>query len=267
MTLISLLEYQVGLNDQTTKQGVVQKYAQSSEVLRVLGFKDITGGAYAYTREDTLATVAFRGIGGSYTANSSVLLPLVEIPALAGGKVEIDTALIKRHGVARKGIERAMKIKALAQTWTVKFFKGDPETDSNEFWGLQSRVIGDQLVPAGATSGGNVLSLTKLDQAIDQCIQPDVMFTTKAILRLMKTAARTAAVAGNINYTLDEFGRDVMTYNSIPMLAVDTLGMATAPLGYNEVASGGGSAVTTSIYICHLGEAALHGIQTGPISV
>jgi hypothetical protein len=160
-----------------------------------------------------------------------------------------------------------MKIKALAQTIGHKMVKGDSSTDPKEFDGFQKRAVGLQLVDAGATSGGDALSLAKLDEAIDRTDSPTHLLMSKAVRSLLNTASKSTTLAGFITFDKDDFGRRIAMYNDLPILIADGNADLFATLGFDEANPGGGSSVGTSIYVLSLNESGVIGIQSGEMQV
>lgn len=243
------------------RDAVIEIYAQESEILRVLPFDDIAGNAYKYNIESALPGIAFRGVNEGYTESTGVLNPQVEQLVIAGGDLDVDMFILKTQGEDQRATQEAMKIKALAAKYTNAFLKGDSQTNAKEFDGLQVRLTGAQLIDAGATSGGDALSLLKLDEAIDAVDNPTHLIMCKALRRLLNAAARNPSVSGYITYEKDEFGRVITKYNDLPILIADANSDLYASLGFNEANPGGGSNVGTSVYVCSMREGALTGMQ------
>lgn len=252
--------------DKTYQAGIIELYAQSSDVLQFLPFTNISGNALAYNREEALPGVGFRGINEGYTESTGIVNPVTETLTIAGGDLDVDKFLVDTMGAEQRTIQEAMKVKALAGRWTKAFIKGDNETDPKEFSGIQTRIQGDQLISAGATSGGAALSLTKLDELIDLVDNPTHLLMNKTMRRRLTQAARNTSVGGFINYTVDAFGRKITTYNDLPILIVDKDNDYADILAFNEAASSG-AATATSIYCVSFSEEGVSGIQNGGIDV
>lgn len=248
------------------RAAVIETYARSSDILRVLPFTNIAGNALKYNQESALPGVGFRGVNEGYSESTGVLNPVTEPLVIAGGDLDVDKFITTTMGQGTRTSQEQLKLKALAHRWSHTFIKGDSESDPREFDGLQKRVTGNQLIAAGSTSGGDVLSLGKLDEAIDAVDNPQYLLMSKAMRRLITTAARNPSVTGYITYSKDEFGRQVTAYNDLPILIADGNGSPYATLGFNEANPGGGSSVGTSIYVLSFGDGILGGIQnTAPM--
>jgi hypothetical protein len=220
-----------------------------------------------YNREGALPGVAFRGVNESYTESTGVVNPITDSVVIAGGDIDVDRFLLQTRGQQQRAVQTEMKIKAIADSWTTKFIKGDSTSDPREFDGLQARLTGNQLIEAGSTNGGDALSLAKLDALIDAVDNPTHLIMSKAMRRRLSAAARLYTVGGYVTYDLDSFGRRVMFYNDLPILVAYSQNGGTEPLGFTEVGSGGATATATSIYCVSFGPGRLGGIQNGSMSV
>jgi hypothetical protein len=247
------------------QSAIIEMYARSSPILRVLPFTDIQGTSLRYNREENLPGIGFRGVNEAYAESTGVLNPQVETLAIAGGDLDVDKFIIDTMGGDQREIQEEMKVKALALAWTKKFIKGDSESDPREFDGLQARLTGDQLLDAGSTDGGDALSLLKLDELIDLVDDPTHLIFNKTMRRRLTQASRNQSVGGHVRFDIDEFGRQVMMYNDLPILdaAKDNEGNEILP--FTEVGSGGATATATSIYCISAGPGMLDGIQNGTI--
>lgn len=241
------------------KAGVLAKFAESSEILRVLGFLGINGNSLKYNVEETLPGIGFRGVNGSYTESTGIINPKTESLVIAGGDLDVDKFIVDTMGDSQRTVHEAMKIKALSLAWTKTFIKGDSETNPLEFDGLQKRLQGDSVIANHATGAG--LSLAKLDEAIDAVDGANAILMSKAMRRRLTVAARTQAVGGNITYTIDQFGRQVAMYNDLPILIVDKDNENSDILGFTEANS------TTSIYVVAFGDGQVQGLENGGMSV
>lgn len=249
------------------KQGIIEMFASLSGILMALPFEDIQGNALKYNREETLPGVGFRGVNEGFNESTGVINPLIESLFIAGGDLDVDKFIVDTQGGDQRTTHEAMKLKALADTWTTKFIKGDTTSNAREFDGLQVRLGGNQLIAAGNTAGGDALSLAKLDELIDAVDSPTHLIMSKAMRRKFSAAARNPQVSGYITWDVDAFGRRVMKYNDLPIIVAYAENGGTEILPFNEANPNGGSAVGTSIYAVSLGAGKLTGIQNGGIDV
>jgi hypothetical protein len=166
----------------------------------------------------------------------------------------------------QRSAQEAMKIKALSLALTKTMIKGDVESTPKEFDGLQVRCIGNQLINAGASSGGDALSLAKLDELIDAVDEPTHLLMNKTMRRRLSAAARLTTVGGYITYDLDAFGRRVTRYNDLPILIADKDNNYDDIMPFTEACASGNS-VGTSIYCLSFSENGVVGLQNGPMDV
>lgn len=264
LTLVEAAKLETG---DVVRQAIIELYAGSSDILMALPFEGIQGNAMKYNREDSLPGVGFRGVNESYTPSTGVLNPLTESLVIAGGDLDVDKFIVDTMGEAQRSTHEAMKVRALALAWTKKFIKGDTASEAREFDGLQTRVTGNQLIAAGSTSGGDALSLEKLDEAIDQTLNPTHLIMNKAMRRRLTQAARNTNVGGFITYEKDAFGRQVAKYNDLPILTVDLDNVQSPILPFTEANPGGGAAASTSLYVVSMGPEGLLGLENGGMDV
>ena len=254
---LTLLEASKLHSGDVYKQGVIAKFAETSDILRVLPFQGIQGNSLKYNIEETLPGIGFRGVNDSYTASTGILNPQTESLHILGGDLDVDRFIVQTMGMDQRTVQEAMKIKAMALSWTKTFFKGDSETNPKEFDGLQKRLTGGAVISNG-TAG---LSLAKLDEAIDYVENPTHIIMSKAMRRWLTAAARTYTVGGFVTYTQDEFGRTVTMYNDLPILISGRDNLDAEILDFTETSS------TTSIYVVNLSESGVSGIENGGMMV
>ncbi|MEJ1931594.1 major capsid protein [Nostoc sp. NIES-2111] len=268
---VTILEY-AKLNNNPLAQGIVEVFASVNPVLQVMPFINIQGNAYSYNREGTLPGIAFRGINEAYTESTGVINPQTETLSIIGGDSDIDVALVKM-GVGSADIRAAhdaMKAKAASLSWLFNFFNGNNQADPRVFDGLQRRLIGSQLIDAGATSGGDVLTLDMIDRLLDAVEgQPSALFMSRTLRRKVNALMRAAGAA--IETVSDVFGRQVQAYAGVPILTAPTdaaLGSYGPLFPFTEANPGGGAAASASIYAVRFDPAdGVVGIQTGPMEV
>lgn len=250
------------------RSGVIEQYARSSPVLGVLPFEDIAGNALRYNREDILPGVGFRGVNEAYTESTGILNPLTEPLLIAGGDLDVDAFIVRTMGANQRTTQESLKIKSLAHYWTWAFIKGDGSADPRQLDGLQVRIgTGNQAVAAGSTSGGDALSLVKLDELIDLTVEPTHLIMNKTMRRRLTAASRATTVGGFITFDQDDFGRKQAFYGGLPILVIDEDNAGNKILPFTEANPGGGSAASCSIYCVSIMAGMLTGIQSGPMDV
>ena len=88
--------------DDLVRQAIIELYASSSEILRVLPFEGIPGNALRYNREETLPGIGFRGINEGYTESTGILNPITETLTIAGGDLDVDKFIIDTMGMDQR---------------------------------------------------------------------------------------------------------------------------------------------------------------------
>jgi hypothetical protein len=274
MAKITLLQAALDLYNQGTQEGMMRsalltKFAQTNPVLPYLTFNNIDVGvkqewaslkSFSESEYVNLDENSSPGGTENYVTESVNLFKLSDKTYIP--QTYVDQGM--RGSLDERSQVMMMRMSA---TFTRTFFQGDNATQPKEMNGIRS-LIGSsttQLISAGSTSGGDALSLLKLDELIDAVspIYPGetvVLYTNEIMMRLLNAAARTASIH-NINYTMNEFGQRITTYNNIPLVPVYSSATGTAILPFTEANPGGGTAASTSIYAVKYGELGLSGIQ------
>lgn len=261
---LTLVEAAKRVDGTDIRRGVIEQYAQSSGILMILPFDSIQGNALRYNREEKLPGIGFRGVNEGYSESTGILNPITEPLVIAGGDLDVDKFIVDTMGEDQRTTQESMKIKALALAWEATFIKGDSDTEPREFDGLQKRITGNQLIAAGSTSGGDALSLAKLDELIDQVNSPTHLLMSKTMRRRITQAARSTGTSGYVTWDKDTFGRQIARYNDLPIVTIENDNEDIPIMGFDEACPGGG-ATGTSIYCVSLGAGMLMGIQNGGI--
>lgn len=264
---LTLLEAAKNYRGDTVRSAVIELFAEQTDLLRMLPFENIQGNAYKYSQEEALPGIAFRGVNEAYSESTGVINPATEALVIGGGDIDVDTFIVRTMGEDRRTGQEVLKIKALAQKVANTIIKGDSLSASKEFDGLQVRLTGNQMVDAGATSGGDALSLLKLDEVIDAVDGANALIMSKAMKRLLNVANRTSTLSGILMMDKDEFGRPIQRYAGLPILVADSNDNSYDTLAFDEANPGGGSSVGTSIYAVRFGDGYLTGIQNGDMRV
>ena len=217
-----------------------------------------------------LATaMAFRAINAASTSGAGQVTPFQEATFLIDHDITVDRAVVDRGGQRRRAWEEQMGMARIGELWVTNFLKGDNTTDNTVFNGLQKRSAkwGRSIDNAAGASGGAALSLTKLDWAIQNTHKPTHIIVPWAMRYRFIAAARNTSLSGFVMQTWDDVGRPKMSYAGLPLLFGYEKDLHAPILPFTETAVGGGSAVTTSIYVCSFGEGGLRGIQIKPIEI
>lgn len=274
----TLLEYAKGESD-PIKRSIIELFPKSSDILGAIPFKTAPGGRYGYQREGALPTnMGFRALNETPSEGHGLINDLTEQCFPIAGNIDVDRALVRRHGMDRRSTEEEMSIKKKAAVWTDTFITGDNASEPREFSGLKTRLqaVGgvvdgsdyeSRLIANATASGGGALSLAKLDIAIGLVNNPTHIIMPKAIFDKFGAAQRSTSVSGYITWDKDEWGQRGMQYNNLPVLTGYGITKHGPFMNFDEVAYGGGSAVTSSIYVVSFSEMGVCGLETAPMEV
>lgn len=232
--MITLAEAKVGMADKVD-QKVVDTFRRSSLLLDKLVFDNAispgTGGStltYGYIQLKTPSTAAVRQINSEYTAGEAKREEKTTKAVVMGGKFQIDRVLIGTAGaVDELAFQTEQKVKATANYFNNLVINGNKSNSGtgvlNTFDGLDKLLTGTETeitstvdVSTEALMNANYNAL--LDEvdgflsALDG--KPSMLLMNNKMLAKMRSAARRA---GYYSKTRDEFGRQVETYNDIPM--------------------------------------------------
>jgi hypothetical protein len=256
LTLVEAAKKETG---DVYRQAVIETFAMGAPILRVLPFQGISGNALKYSQEDTLPGIGYRMVNAGFTESVGVLNPVVEPLVIGGGDIDVDKFIIQTMGEDQRSSQEFMKMKKLSFQIGKSFIKGDSDTNTSEFDGLQKRLTGSQLIVNDGAS--DALSIAKLDEAIDSVDSPTHLMMIKKLRRVITEAAHTTGVGGFVTWTKDEFGRQLGMYRDLPILIADENGVDLPAIDETEAGS------TTSLYVLSLGEGMLMGLQNGEMDV
>jgi hypothetical protein len=266
--LITIAEYAKSFAKEDMRRPIIEMFAASADVFEVLPFEGLKGSVFQYYRQAVLPVPGFRGINEGSTSGHGTITPLQEGTSIIDHDIDVDRAIIDRHGPERRNYEEQMGLTAFGQLWVTTFVSGDQSTNARVFNGLQQRSAKySRTDHNSAASGGAALSLLKLDQSINKVNKPTHIFAPYDSRPLWIQAARNTSLSGFVMQSWDGVGELKMSYAGLKFLWGYPKDDHPAPLLFNEVGNGGGSAVTGSLYIMSMGEGKLRGIQVRPMDV
>jgi hypothetical protein len=245
-------------------------FTQYSDIFEVMPFESLRGSKYTGYREAALPTPVFRAINEASSSGHGTISPFDEATYIVDHDIDVDRAIQDRHGPERRNYEERMGITAFARLWVDTFVKGDQSTNPRVFNGLnvRARKFG-RLYHNSTASGGAALSLANLDQVYNNVSRKSgttYLFVPFISIPLWIQAARTSSLTGFVMQTWDQVGMPKMSYAGNRILFGYPKDDQVPVLQFNEVANGGGSAVTGSLYWLTLGEGMLRGIQVRPLT-
>lgn len=276
---ITLAEAKVGMADKVD-QKVVDTFRRSSLLLDKLVFDNAispgTGGStltYGYIQLKTPSTAAVRQINSEYTAGEAKREEKTTKAVVMGGKFQIDRVLIGTAGaVDELAFQTEQKVKATANYFNNLVINGNKSNSGtgvlNTFDGLDKLLTGTETeitstvdVSTEALMNANYNAL--LDE-VDGFLstldgKPSMLLMNNKMLSKMRSAARRA---GYYSKTRDEFGRQVETYNDIPMYDMGKYYNGTNTVDIiPETAASTSAEGKTDIYAVTIGLDGFHGVS------
>ncbi len=268
---VTLADHALQSSDKYEK-GVIKRFTQTSDWLKIVPFKKINGDTYRYRQEEVAPGVSWRDVNEPFPESTGVLAPRVESLQIVGGDVFMDDFILETQGTGDDAInEKAhqydMKARSMAREVERAAFEGDPLVDPSEMMGLRSRLVGGQVISAG--TNGAQLTLAMLDSLVDAVsgdLGPLHLWMSKAHRR--KVTNLVNAIGGSV--VLDYSGSNrgdvnklIPNYNGIPIHTVEDSWDFSTILAFDEIT--GSSAITSSIYVTALSEdMGVHMIFNGP---
>ena len=270
MGMLTLVEYAKGL-EQSPTRAMVEQFAASSDIFEALPIEGLGAGSSVYEglRQTELPSgLGFRGINEPSTSGTGKLSPFSEASFVFDHNIDVDRAIVDRYGSERMNQHIGMGVAAAGKMWTDTFFAGDNAAQPRQYDGIARRAarFSNRVMHNSASSGGAPLSLYNLDRAIGNTMNPTHIIASWNLMPRFMQAARNTSIAGFVIQSYNEMGVPKMTYGNIPILWGYKKDLHGVILPFSEVASGGGSAVTTSIYVVSFGENGLRAIQLKPLA-
>jgi hypothetical protein len=245
--------------------GVIETIVKESPILAMLPWTEVVGNALAYNRENVAPSVSFYDVGDEWTEDTPTFSAITTKLKVLGGDADVDRFLqATRANVNDLRAEvTALKAKAWAHAFEDAFLYGNATTDPTTFDGLQLLVPAAQRTSLGTSATPAVLSLAKLDQAIDAVKpgRPDLILMSKACRRRISTYMR--ANSSPVAFQIDDFGHRTLSWDTIPIAVSDFISdTETIASGVYSAKTG---AASTTIFCLRFGGDGLHGLHNGPV--
>src|SRR5215472_12024417 len=194
--LITVTEYAKGLSNEDIRKPAIETFARSTDVFDAMPFEGLKGSVFVFYRQAVLATPQFRAINEASSSGHGTITPLQENTAIIDHNIDVDKAIVDRHGPDRRTTEESMGMTAFGQLWSTTFIKGDQSTNPRVFNGMQvrannARFSSSRLIHNSAANGGAALSLANLDKAINAVNNPTHIIAPYASRPLWIQLART----------------------------------------------------------------------------
>lgn len=269
----------------TLRKSVIDTLLMESNLMQLIPWETIGQLATTIVRVQDLPSVGFRKINEGYAATMGHFEQKVENISLMGCYMDCDKAIARAKNTIAdaRAIMQVMALKGAAYKFNDKFINGDPNTDPEEFKGLQKRVgdvyadgFTDQYIDNAGTSGDGILLstgeshnfLNKLDQLIYSIKghNPDFLIMNKKMLLALRSVLRKEKLLDN---TRDMFDRIVDVYQGSRLIDIGVKAdQTTEIITSTETLEAAGAAESTSIYAVKFGIGELlWGIQEYPLEV
>ena len=277
--MITLAEAKVGMADKVD-QKVVDTFRRSSLLLDKLVFDNAispgTGGStltYGYIQLKTPSTAAVRQINSEYTAGEAKREEKTTKAVVMGGKFQIDRVLIGTAGaVDELAFQTEQKVKATANYFNNLVINGNKASSGtgvlNTFDGLDKLLTGTETeITSAVDVSTEALMNANYNALLDEVDgflstldgKPSMLLMNNKMLAKMRSAARRA---GYYSKTRDEFGRQVETYNDIPMYDMGKYYNGTNTVDIiPETAASTSAEGKTDIYAVAIGLDGFHGVS------
>ena len=262
---------QAKLNVQDDLQmGIIDEFAKSSFILNNIPFADVvspTGGGatltYAYTRQITQPTAAFREINTEYTPQEVTKQRYTTDLKVFGGAFEIDRVLAGMGGIIDEvAWQSAQKVKAASALFSDTIINGDSASDAKAFDGLDVALTGSDtevtttidLSTSDLVTTNYMAFLDVLDEFL-----AELDGTPTALMGNAKMCAKLRAIArraGMYQVTKDNFGHQVEHYGNIPFVDLGAKAGSNDPIVATNAEGG-----TTSLYAVRMGMDGFHAIS------
>ena len=277
--MITLAEAKVGMADKVD-QKVVDTFRRSSLLLDKMVFDNAispgTGGStltYGYIQLKTPSTAAVRQINSEYTAGEAKREEKTTKAVVMGGKFQIDRVLIGTAGaVDELAFQTEQKVKATANYFNNLVINGNKASSGtgvlNTFDGLDKLLTGTETeITSAVDVSTEALMNANYNALLDEVDgflstldgKPSMLLMNNKMLSKMRSAARRA---GYYSKTRDEFGRQVETYNDIPMYDMGKYYNGTNTVDIiPETAATTSAEGKTDIYAVTIGLDGFHGVS------
>lgn len=269
---------QAKLNVQDALQmGVIDEFAKSNFLFNNLTFDDCvspTGGGatltYGYERLITQPTAAFRAVNTEYTPQEVTKQKYTAELKPFGGSFQIDRVIANMGGIISEvTLQIEQKTKAASALFNDTVINGDSATDANAFDGLEKALAGSttEYTPSAAIDLSTSAMIDAnyksfLDQ-LDEFLMgldgtPSFIGGNLKLIAKIRACARRS---GMYQISKDDFGRNVESYNGVPLVDFGNKAGSNNPVVSTNATSG-----ETSLYVARLGLDGFHGISMAGVA-
>lgn len=271
------------IETEVLRKSVVDVFLMESDVMQMVPWETIGQLATTVVRMGSLPSVGFRKVNAGYSGSTGSFEQRVEHIYLLGAYFDTDKAIARAKNTIAdaRAITQVMMTKAIAYKFNDKFINGDPQTDPEEFKGLEKRVddiyadgFTNQLIDLGLGVDRGILydsaarhtMLNQMDRLLYTIKghNPEFLLMNSKLLLALRSLLRQEKL---LDTTKDMFDRTVDMYQSTRLIDIGVKAdQTTEILPETETKSGG--TVETSIYAVKFGIGEfLWGIQEYPLEV
>lgn len=267
---ITLAEAQKNVQDDL-QIGVIDEFRKSSYILDNITFDDAvspTGGGatltYGYTRLTTQPTADFREVNTEYQPSTVEKERHTVDLKVFGGSFEVDRIIANMGGIVSEvQLQIEQKVKAAKALFNDTFINGDTATNTKAFDGLDKALTGTDtefvlpetlnMSTAEYIKENYVEFMFYLDKFLKKLDgTPSFIGGNTDFISVIQLCAK---LAGKYQSTKDDWGRQVETYNGIPLVDFGT------KAGSNIDVVGTDETGISSLYFGRLGLDGLHGVS------
>lgn len=269
---MAVLLAQAKLNVQDALQvGVIDEFAKSNFLFNNLTFDDCvspTGGGatltYGYTRLITQPTAAFREVNKEYTPQEVDKKRFTTDLKVFGGSFAVDRIIAGMGGIVNEvTLQMQQKIKAASALFNDTVINGDSAVDVKAFDGLEKALTGSstEFIPGEtidlSTSAAVDTNYKVFLDVLDEFLMgldgaPSMIGGNLKLIAKIRACARRA---GMYQITKNDFGQQIETYNSVPLVDLG------AKPGTNDPVVKVGADGETSMYVARFGLDGFHAIS------
>ena len=265
---------QAKLNVQDALQmGVIDEFAKSNFIMANIPWDDCvspTGGGatltYAYTRLKTQPTAAFREVNTEYAAQEVEKERHTADIKIFGGAFQVDRVIADMGGIISEvTLQMQQKIKAASALFNENVINGDSAVDNKAFDGLDKALTGSstEVTPTTpidlSTSAAVDANWKEFLDVLDEFLMgldgtPSMIGGNTKLIAKIRACARRA---GMYQVTKNDFGQQVESYNTIPLVDLGAKAGTNDPVVATDGATG-----ETSLYAVRFGIDGFHAVTT-----
>jgi len=272
-TPTNFVEYAKSIDENDPTRTFVENMVDMSDVMRAIPILPAERGKRAYMDIASLPTVGFRGLNEGPNQGLGSFNLREEDTFFIDDYIFADRAMIDRLGPEGKYKQEKLKSTALAQFFSQNVIKSDNSSNARTPNGIQVRcldttAITGNLINNSAAAGGGPLSLANLDQLYWRVNKPTHWIMPRGMMPQWDTAARSNTLVNQtVAYAEDDVGRRIIKFKGLPILFGYEPDDSPDLLPFTEVGSGGGGAVTASIYCVSFRPGGFYAIEQTPLTV